>query len=121
VLFGFKPAFNFPGYHGRTFGRSRRQITWNSLLVLWDQYHGLIIGFAVLALVLVANQLIFRRFWTSYPTREAYLAAHPGCDTANGIVCATCRQKASEGPVAGRGRIYRCGWCETELYRVDKA
>lgn len=94
---------------------------WNSLLGFWDQYHGLIIGFAVLALVLLANQLIYRRFWTSYPTREAYLAAHPGCETADGIVCATCRQKALEGPVAGRGRIYRCGWCETELYRVDKS
>lgn len=61
---------------------------WNSLLVFWDQYHGLIIDFAVLALVLLANQLMYRRFWTSYPTREAHLAAHPGCDTADGIVCA---------------------------------
>ena len=68
---------------------------WNSLLVLLDQYQGLIIGFSVLALVLLANLLIYRRNWTSYPTREAYLAAHPGCDTADGIVCAKCRQKAA--------------------------
>ena len=104
-----------------TLGESRGNCMWNALLVFWDQYHGLIIGIAVLALVLLANQLIFRRFWTSYPTLEAYLADHPGCDTAGGIVCATCRQKALEGPVVGRGRLYRCGWCETELYRVDKA
>ena len=31
-----------------------------SLLALLDQYHGLIIGFAVLALVLIANLLIYR-------------------------------------------------------------
>ncbi len=88
---------------------------WNSLLALLDQYHGLIIGFAVLALVLFANQLIFRRFWTSYPTREAYLAAHPGCDTADGIVCANAARRRRAWRVPVRGRIYRCTWCETEL------
>lgn len=93
---------------------------WNSLLVFWDQYHGLIIGFAVLALVLLANQLIYRRFWTSYPTREAYLAAHPGCDTMDGVVCATCRRKSVGMTVPRAGRIYRCTWCDTDLYRLDK-
>ncbi|WP_439364831.1 hypothetical protein ACNJYD_36575 [Bradyrhizobium sp. DASA03005] len=94
---------------------------WNSLLLFWDQYHGLIIGFAALALVLLFNQFAYRRRWTSYPSREDYLAAHPGCATAEGVVCVTCRRKALVAPVAGRGRIYRCGWCDSELYRVDKA
>ncbi|MDD1519564.1 hypothetical protein DCG74_07385 [Bradyrhizobium sp. WBAH42] len=89
--------------------------------MFWDQYHGLIIGFAALALVLLFNQFASRRRWTSYPSREDYLAAHPGCATAEGVVCATCRRKALVAPVAGRGRIYRCGWCDSELYRVDKA
>jgi hypothetical protein len=31
---------------------------WKSLLAFLDQYHGLIIGFAVLAAVLFLNQLI---------------------------------------------------------------
>jgi hypothetical protein len=94
---------------------------WKSLLAFLDQYHGLIIGFAVLAAVLFLNQLIYRRRWTSYPTREQYLAAHPGCDTVDGIVCDTCRRKAMVGPVPSMGRIYRCGWCDTELYRIDRA
>jgi len=92
-----------------------------SLLAFWDQYHGLIIGFAVLALVLFINQLIYRRGWKSYPTREEYVAAHPGSATTAGVVCAKCRQKAAGMAVANAGRIYRCTWCETELYRVDKA
>ncbi|MCP3386833.1 MULTISPECIES: hypothetical protein [unclassified Bradyrhizobium] len=92
---------------------------WNYLLALLDQYQGLIIGFAVLALVLLANLLIYRRNWTSYPTRAAYLAAHPGCDTADGIVCAKCRQKAASMAVPPVGRLYRCTWCDAELYRVD--
>ncbi|WP_027521443.1 hypothetical protein [Bradyrhizobium sp. Ec3.3] len=94
---------------------------WNSLLAFWDQYHGLIIGFAVLALVLFVNQFIFRRGWKSYPAREQYVAAHPGSATAGGVVCAKCRQKAAGMAVASAGRIYRCTWCETELYRVDRA
>ncbi|QPF91418.1 hypothetical protein [Bradyrhizobium commune] len=96
---------------------------WNAiapLLEFVDRYHGLIIGFAALAAVLLLNQLIYRRSWTSYPTREDYLAAHPGCATADGVVCDRCRQKASSMPVKGAGRIYRCAWCETDLYRVDR-
>lgn len=31
---------------------------WNSLLVFWDQYHGLIIGSGALGLVLLFNQLV---------------------------------------------------------------
>ncbi|MBR0779302.1 hypothetical protein JQ625_31175 [Bradyrhizobium diazoefficiens] len=92
---------------------------WNSLLAFWDQYHGLVIGFAALGAVLLFNQSVWRRRWTSYPTREAYLAAHPGCDTVDGVRCATCQRKALVGPVAGRRHIYRCGWCDTELYRID--
>jgi hypothetical protein len=92
---------------------------WNSLLALLNQYQGLIIGFAVLALVLLANLLIYRRNWTSYPTREAYLAAHPGCDAVDGVVCAKCRQKAASMSVPHAGRLYRCTWCDTELCRMD--
>jgi hypothetical protein len=94
---------------------------WKSLLAFLDQYHGLIIGFAVLALVLLLNQLIYRRGWKSYPTREDYLAAHPSCATVGGVVCAKCRQKTASMPVRGSGRIFRCTWCDTDLYRVDKA
>lgn len=94
---------------------------WNSLLVFWDQYHGLIIGFGALGLVLLFNQLVYRRYWTSYPTREAYLAAHPGCGTVDGVVCATCRRKSAGMTVPHSGRIYRCTWCDTDLYRVDAA
>jgi hypothetical protein len=32
---------------------------WTTLLTFWDQYHGLVIGFAALAAVLLANQLIY--------------------------------------------------------------
>ena len=93
---------------------------WTSLLTFWGQYYGLAIGFAVLASVLLANQLIYRRGWTSYRTREAYLAAHPGCETADGVICSECGQKAASMPVRGSGRIFRCAWCDTDLYRVDR-
>lgn len=85
-----------------------------------DQYHGYIIGFAALAAILLLNQLIYRRSWTSYPTVDEYLRAHPGCDTMKGIVCSKCWQRASGGPVIGAGRLYRCAWCDTELYRIDR-
>jgi hypothetical protein len=91
------------------------------LFAFLDEHHGLIIGFAALAGVLFLNQLIYRRRWTSYPSREDYLAAHPGCATGDGVVCAKCRQKAVSMPVRSAGRIYRCTWCDTELYRVDRA
>jgi hypothetical protein len=93
---------------------------WTSLLTFCDQYHGWALGFAVLASVLLANQLIYRHGWTSYRTREAYLAAHPGCETADGVICSECGQKAASMPVQGRGRIFRCAWCDTDLYRVDR-
>jgi hypothetical protein len=54
-----------------------------SLVDFVDRYHGLIIGVAALALVLLINQLICRRRWTSYPSREDDLAAHPGCATTD--------------------------------------
>jgi hypothetical protein len=89
------------------------------LLESLDQYHGLFIGFALLGAVLLFNQLVYSRRWKSYPTLKQYLAAHPGCDTIDGVVCDICRRKALGMNVPGSGRIYRCGWCETELYRVD--
>ena len=95
---------------------------WKSLLPLLevlDQYHGLFIGFAALGAVVLFNQLFFARNWKSYPTLTQYLAAHPGCDTADGVVCDTCRSKAMGMNVPGSGRIFRCAFCETELYRVD--
>ena len=90
------------------------------VLEFLDQYHGLIIGFAGLAAVLLLNQLIFRHRWKSYPTLDEYLAAHPGCETAAGIVCSRCGQRASGMGVMGTGRLYMCTRCETELYRVDQ-
>src|SRR5215471_4469270 len=90
------------------------------LLELLDQYHGWIVGFAALGTVLLFNQVIFRRSWTSYPTLDEYLAAHPACDTTEGVVCSRCGQRALGGGVIGAGRIYRCSWCDTELYRIDK-
>ena len=90
------------------------------LLEFLDQYHGYIAGFAALGAVLLLNQLIFRRRWTSYPTLDEYLAAHPGCDTTEGVVCNRCRQTVSGAGVIGTGRIYRCTWCDTELYRADR-
>jgi hypothetical protein len=83
-------------------------------------YQGYILGFLALAAVLLLTQLIFRRRWRSYPTRAAYLAAHPDCDTAWGVACSRCGRTALGGGVIGAGRIYRCGWCEIELYRVDR-
>jgi hypothetical protein len=83
-------------------------------------YQGYVLGFLALAAVLLLNQLIFRRRWRSYPTRDEYLAAHPDCDTAGGVTCSRCGRKALGGGVIGAGRIYRCGWCEIELYRVDR-
>ncbi len=96
---------------------------WKSLSPLMefaDQYHGFIIGLVGIAGILLLNQLIYRHWWKSYPTLEEYLAAHPNCDTASGIVCSTCRRLASGGPIIGKGRMYWCTRCETELYRVDQ-
>ena len=92
----------------------------SSLLEFVDRYHGYVVGFGALAAVLLINQLIFRRRWSSYPTREQYLAAYPGCATMDGVVCNACGQRAAGGGVIGAGRIYRCSWCDTELYRVDQ-
>ena len=97
---------------------------WNPLLPLLevlDRYHGLLIGIAALGAVLLANLLVYRRGWKSYPTLKQYLAAHPGCETPDGVVCDICRRKAMGLNVPGSGRIFRCAWCETELYRVDNA
>jgi hypothetical protein len=96
---------------------------WKSLsplLEFLDQYHGLILGFAALAAVVLLNQLIYRRRWKIYPTLDEYLATHPGCDTTEGIVCSRCRRRALGAEVISTGRIYRCAWCETELYRIDR-
>jgi hypothetical protein len=82
-------------------------------------YVGYIVGFSALAAVLALNQFVFRRRWKSYPTAAQYLAAHPECDKAGGIVCHQCRGRTSSLAVKDHGRLYRCAWCETELYRVD--
>ena len=92
----------------------------SSIYTILDQYGGLILGFAVLAAVLLLNQALFRRRWTSYPTREQYLAAHPECAKAGAIACHRCGQPATAAGVVGAGRIYRCAWCERELFRVDR-
>jgi hypothetical protein len=89
-------------------------------LALLDPYSGYIIGFGALAAVLVLNQLIFRNRWKSYPTLAQYLAAHPECNRASGVVCDRCGTKAARAGVSGRGSIYRCTWCDSELYRVDR-
>ena len=91
------------------------------MMALIGPYKGLIIGFGVLAAVLLLNLLIYRRRWQSYPTQAQYLAAHPACNQAGGITCHRCGQKAARLGVPGRGRIYRCSWCDTELYRSSAA
>ena len=82
-------------------------------------YGGYIFGFATLAAILFLNLLIYRHRWKSYPTLEEYLAAHPECDRVPDVLCSRCGTKAAGAGVVGRGCIYRCTWCETELYRVD--
>jgi hypothetical protein len=82
---------------------------------------GYIVGFGALSGVLLLNQWIFQRRWKSYPTAEQYLAAHPGSRKGGDIVCHQCKGEASSLAVRGRDRLYRCAFCETELYRVDRA
>jgi hypothetical protein len=81
---------------------------------------GWVIGFGALAAVLVLNQWIFRRRWTSYPTAAEYVKAHPGSRKAGEIVCHRCAGKPASLAVGDKGRLYRCAFCETELYRVDR-
>ena len=83
-------------------------------------YIGFVIGAAALGAVLVLNQVIYRWQWKAYPTLARYLAAHPECDKPQSVVCDHCGTGAAGMGVSGRGRIYRCTWCETELYRVDR-
>lgn len=82
---------------------------------------GYIVGIGGLAAVLLINQLIYRHAWKSYPTRTQYLAAHPECDKAGGVVCHRCRRKPARLGVNGRGDLYLCTSCETELYRIDRS
>jgi hypothetical protein len=81
---------------------------------------GWFVGVGALAAVLLLNQWIFRRRWTSYPTAAEYLAAHPGSRKAGGIVCHRCGKTPARMGVSGRGSLYRCTGCEDELYRVDR-
>ena len=83
-------------------------------------YTGYVVGGAGLAAVLLLNQLIYRYRWKSYPTEIQYLAAHPECKKADGAVCNRCGRKPARLGVSGRGHIYRCTWCEDELYRIDR-
>lgn len=82
---------------------------------------GYIVGFGALAAVVLLNQWIFSRRWKSYPTAEQYQSAHPASRKAGEIVCHQCGGKPASLTVGGRGRLYRCAFCETELYRVDRA
>lgn len=83
-------------------------------------FTGYAVGIGGLAAILFLNQLIFRRRWTSYPTAAEYLSAHPGCRKAGDIVCHRCGKKPARMGVSGRGSLYRCTWCEDELFRVDR-
>ena len=56
---------------------------------------------------------------TSYPTLAQYSADHPDCIRGGGVVCHKCGTKAARAGVSGRGDIYRCSWCEDELFRID--
>ena len=90
------------------------------IMDLIGPYKGIIIGISALAAVLLLNQLIYHHRWKSYPTQAQYLAAHPECNKAEGIVCNCCGRKSAQLGVSGRGHIHRCTWCETELYRIDR-
>jgi hypothetical protein len=83
------------------------------------QLTGYIVGFGALAAVLLLNRWFFRRRWKSYPTATEYLAAHPGARKAGEIVCHRCDGKPMSLAVGDKGRLYRCAFCEIELYRVD--
>ena len=89
-------------------------------LELVEPYRGYLIGAGAFGAILLLNQVIFRRYWKSYPTLAQYLAAHPQCDKAGGVVCDSCGTKALRAGVSGRGDIYRCSWCEVELFRIDR-
>jgi hypothetical protein len=66
------------------------------------------------------NQWTFRSRWKSYPTQAEYLATHPHSNRAGGVVCHDCGTTALRAGVSGRGGLYRCSWCETELFRIDR-
>jgi hypothetical protein len=87
---------------------------------LVEPYSGYIIGAGALAAILLLNQMIFRHRWKSYPTLAQYLAAHPRCNGAEGVVCDRCGTKAARAGVSGRGDVYRCSWCDVELFRIDR-
>lgn len=82
-------------------------------------YWGLIIGLAFVAAVFALNLLVYRHRWQSYPTMAHYLAQHPDCNKAGGVTCNRCGQKAAALRVGSRGHIYRCTWCDVDLYRID--
>ena len=83
-------------------------------------YIGYIVAFAGLASILLVNQLIYKSRWKNYPTRQQYLAANPGCYRADGILCNRCDRPVLPIRVSGKGIVFRCSWCEDELFRVDK-
>ncbi len=92
---------------------------WKAFTELLDQYHGLIIGFAVLGAVVLLNQVIYRHRWKSFPTLDEYLAAHPHCGSTAGVLCNGCGRRGAGMGVIGSGRLYTCTHCETGLYRAD--
>jgi hypothetical protein len=81
---------------------------------------GYVVSLGALGAVILLNLLVFRHQWKSYPTLAEYIAAHRDCDRADGAVCHRCKRTPARMRVIGRGRLYRCTWCETELYRVDR-
>ena len=86
---------------------------------IFSLYMGIILSIMALAALLLLNQVILGALWQFYPTRAQYLAAHPDCDGAGGITCNRCGAEATYHGVRGKGTIYRCNGCETELFRVD--
>jgi hypothetical protein len=82
-------------------------------------YGGYLIAAGTFGAILLLNQLIFRHCWESYPTLAQYSADHPDCIRGGGVVCDKCGTKAARAGVSGRGDIYRCSWCEDELFRID--
>lgn len=82
-------------------------------------FWGYVIGAAALGGVLLFNQFIFRRRWTSYPTEEQYRSDHPESRMGRRTVCHKCKKQPARMAVAGRGYLYRCTGCEDERYRAD--
>jgi hypothetical protein len=109
------------GLDARSWGTKTMADVMAHLLATYKACSGYILSAAVFGAVLLFNQWTFRSRWKSYPTQAEYLTAHPHSNRAGGVVCHDCGTKALRAGVSGRGGLYRCSWCETELFRVDRA